>query len=567
MSHCETTHSERSKHPPNEWPLRADLASIWNSRSYCYLLIFCLATSAVPPAASQWKPNGIPVCDTTINLGFSLLPKVAEDGHGGAFVCWHDYRNADIFIQHVGHDGRMLWQKNGVPLIDDSSFQQYPRIVADGEGGAFIAWEDGRGDNLYPYAQHIDSSGLSLWPPGGIKVSDRSGLFISIRPSEGGSLLVAWNGGGGPDVLVQKLDGSGVRCWGDSGVFLSRGQGDVAANDVLVETDMSGGAIVVWSKDGIIRCQRVDDLGNVRWGETGIRLSDSTRNVSVGISSDGSGGALFSWGDLVRNEMVAQRVRASGDIAWNSGGVLLGGIAMGGARRHSPDGHGGAFVGHGRWIQHLDTMGALLWPAPGVAFTQAPNNFVNSSQVVNGFDGIWNFFGQVVELENATDIYAQYIGVNGSVRWGPIGLSVCKHVRTQDWPQGVHAGNGRAIVVWDDFRDMHSNVYAALVDTLGIVTSAVSGDETPVGTFLLYQNFPNPFNPTTTVTYVLPQSGKVTVEVIDLLGRRTATLVNAFQDSGIHNVTLDGSRLSAGVYFCRIHLGNLTRTARMILLR
>lgn len=567
LNQCESPHPKRSRNLPVSISTNAALSSMRHPCISCSLILLLVAASAMPIASAQWKPNGLPVCDTTANSGFSMLPKVAEDGHGGAFVCWHDSRNADIYLQHIGHDGRMLLPKNGVPLIDDSSSQQYPRIVADGEGGAFLAWEDGRGDNLYPYAQHIDGSGLRMWAAGGVKVSDRSGLFISIRPSEGGSLLVAWNGGGGPDVLVQKLDRSGVRCWGDSGVFLSRGQGDVAANDVLVETDMSGGAIVVWSKDGVIRCQRVDSLGNVRWGETGIRLSDSTGNISVGISSDGSGGALFSWGDLELTEMVAQRVRANGDIAWNSGGVTLGGIAMGGARRHSPDGHGGAFVGHSRWIQHLDTTGALLWPAPGATFTQAPNNFVNSSQVVNGSDGVWNFFGQVVELENATDIYAQYIGINGSVRWGSIGLSVCSHVRTQDWPQGVHAGMGRALLVWDDFRDMHSNVYAALVDTLGVVTSVVLAEESPVGNLLLYQNFPNPFNPGTTVTYVLPQPGKVTVEVIDLLGRRAATLVNAFQDSGMHSVTLDGSKLSAGVYFCRVHFNNLIRTAKMVLLR
>jgi hypothetical protein len=524
-------------------------------------------------ATSQWVPNGIPVCDTTANPLFYMLPKIASDGHGGAFVCWHDYRSADIYVQHVGGDGSMLWQRNGIPLINDSAAQQYPRIINDGSDGAYVAWEDDRSTtDTYAYAQHLDADGHSLWTPGGVKVSDRGGLFISICRSPDDGLLVAWIGGGVEDVVIQKLNRSGSREWGDSGVFLARGPGRVAGNDVVVESDGSGGAIVVWSKSGVIYTQRLDNLGRTLWGSSALRLSDSTRNISVGVSTDKASGAVFSWMSQDQHVAFAQRVRNNGQVAWDSGGIGLGGITGGGNQRHTADGYGGAFVGHGRWIQHIDSSGALLWPAPGAVFTQAANYYVNSSQVVNDSSGIWNFCGQRIDNDYYVDIYGQYIDINGNPRWGSVGLPICRIVDSQDWPRGISVGNGRAIVVWDDFRSPHdssrySSVYAALVDTLGSITSVGFGEVDMPEVPTLYQNFPNPFNPTTQITYTLPKSEYVNLTIYDLLGRKVVTLVQGRQSAGTHTVPYMGHGVAGGVYFCTLTTGGHSKTIKMLTIR
>lgn len=70
--------------------------------------------------------------------------------------------------------------------------------------------------------------------------------------------------------------------------------------------------------------------------------------------------------------------------------------------------------------------------------------------------------------------------------------------------------------------------------------------------FVLEQNFPNPFNPSTTFRYRLPTVSRTTLVVHDVLGRKVRTLVNALKGPGIYSAILDGTTLPAGVYFCRL---------------
>ena len=70
--------------------------------------------------------------------------------------------------------------------------------------------------------------------------------------------------------------------------------------------------------------------------------------------------------------------------------------------------------------------------------------------------------------------------------------------------------------------------------------------------FGLEQNFPNPFNPTTTIAYALPTDAHVTLRVFDVLGRQVAELVNGSVSAGYHAVEFDASQLASGLYFYRI---------------
>ncbi|NBC17872.1 MAG: T9SS type A sorting domain-containing protein, partial [Bacteroidetes bacterium] len=83
----------------------------------------------------------------------------------------------------------------------------------------------------------------------------------------------------------------------------------------------------------------------------------------------------------------------------------------------------------------------------------------------------------------------------------------------------------------------------------------------------LQQNFPNPFNPTTTIRYSLPQSGAVTLAVYDLLGRQVTTLVDGVQTAGAHTVTLDASEWASGLYFYTLQANGQRQTRRMVLVK
>ena len=85
--------------------------------------------------------------------------------------------------------------------------------------------------------------------------------------------------------------------------------------------------------------------------------------------------------------------------------------------------------------------------------------------------------------------------------------------------------------------------------------------------YLLAQNYPNPFNPSTTIAYELPHRGDVSLDVFDLLGRRTAVLAEGMQDAGRHTVTVDGSRWSSGVYLYRLRYDGRTEVRTMQLIQ
>jgi hypothetical protein len=86
----------------------------------------------------------------------------------------------------------------------------------------------------------------------------------------------------------------------------------------------------------------------------------------------------------------------------------------------------------------------------------------------------------------------------------------------------------------------------------------------------LFGNYPNPFNPATTIRYGLPSDQWVTLKIYDALGQEVATLVDGFRTAGYHsaiwNGTLQtGNRASSGVYVYRLQTGEVVKTGRMLL--
>ncbi len=104
-----------------------------------------------------------------------------------------------------------------------------------------------------------------------------------------------------------------------------------------------------------------------------------------------------------------------------------------------------------------------------------------------------------------------------------------------------------------------------------IVTSSTSAgegiDPALPSVFSLGQNFPNPFNPTTTITFALPAAGKVNLKIFNILGQEVMTVIDQQLPAGNHEIEVDASALPSGVYFYRLSYNNQKLTRKMTLIK
>ncbi|MBI2417763.1 MAG: T9SS type A sorting domain-containing protein, partial [Ignavibacteriales bacterium] len=104
--------------------------------------------------------------------------------------------------------------------------------------------------------------------------------------------------------------------------------------------------------------------------------------------------------------------------------------------------------------------------------------------------------------------------------------------------------------------------YAAIL--LDIDDKVVSRD---VENFQVYGNYPNPFNPSTKISYFIPQADNISIQVFNRMGELVKTVFSGMQTSGYHSVDWNAIEMASGVYFCRVTAGQKSITKKLILLK
>jgi PKD repeat protein len=309
----------------------------------------------------QWTINGMPV---SVASNDQKYPHVASDGQGGAFIVWQDKRNGtdyDIFAQRVLSNGVALWNTNGITICAAFGVQDAPQIVSDGQGGAIIVWDDNRsGSNYDVYAQRVSSTGIALWTPNGVNLNDpvtfpNSPPYPNVINDGDNGAIIAWEHSANSNVYIraQRVLSDGNPLWTSGGITVSLRQG---AYPTLV-TDASGGAIVAWGS-GAFYGQRIAPNGSLLWGANGITLETGYGN-NVFLLEDGFHGAFAAWqrsdSGYNNSSIFVQHVLSDSVLGWSTDGVTI--TSMSGLQqvpRLVDDGHGGVVV---VWQTASDTSG------------------------------------------------------------------------------------------------------------------------------------------------------------------------------------------------------------------
>ncbi len=181
--------------------------------------------------------------------------------------------------------------------------------------------------------------------------------------------------------------------------------------------------------------------------------------------------------------------------------------------------------------------------------------------------------GNIIDVTDGT-MYSYY------PTWSPNMQTIAFGSSNQIWITGVTNGTPTVFVPMMNGQGVYDPAWshdgeAIAFDAYTIPSSATPADAAeavaaePVAPtrFSLAGNYPNPFNPSTSIAYELPKPCRVSLIVYDALGNEVATLVNGLKPAGKWTAQLDGSRLASGVYFCRMRAEEYVATTKMILLK
>ena len=255
-----------------------------NPRAFFFVCaaLLGLALLLPRPAAANWPTSlvNVPLCTATDH---QLRPTSVSNGAGGAIVTWEDYRsgNVDIYAQRISAAGTVQWAANGVALCTATGSQQSTGIAADDAGGAIVTWTDSRsGSTSDIYAQRISAEGTPQWMADGATLCAATGAQQSpaiVADGEGGA-IVAWYGSG---INAQRISAAGAVQWAANGVAVCA----TAGYNPTIAADGEGGANVVWADtrggSSVIYAQRVSAGGAVQWTTDGVALGPAPTTAVV----------------------------------------------------------------------------------------------------------------------------------------------------------------------------------------------------------------------------------------------------------------------------------------------
>ena len=286
-----------------------------------------------------WGTAGTTAVNAAYNQSF---PGIVSDGTGGMILVWEDGRNwatsgEDICAMRIDSTGAGVWTVN---ICTAPENQLRPVVAADGAGGAIIAWADARSGQSHIYARRVTHDGTRMWGDGGIPIST-DGPYqdrCTIIADGVGGAWIAWSTPWrfGETIFVQRVDGGGTALFPSNGKAVTDPNSNLPANnyDPLMASDGLGGIFMCWTSDdgagswGDLYGQQLGADGSVlsRYS-TGFPIVTGKSAYGKVMCSDLRGGAFVAWQDArtgnSQGHLYGQHIGYGGTLDWSAGGDTL----------------------------------------------------------------------------------------------------------------------------------------------------------------------------------------------------------------------------------------------------
>ena len=641
----------------------------WTDTRNTYLQVYAMRINAA--GSLLWAAGGLWVTYVTGGINGDL--DIASDGYGGAYATWTDVTNYDVWMEWIHPNGYKAWGgPGGIVVYSDLYTQFAPHVIADGGGGAIVAWEDYRSGNWDIYAQKMNSSGFIVWNSSGVAVCSLSGdqSSMTLIPDGINGAILTWKDDRGDfyTIFAQRVNSAGIAQWAANGISVCAGDG--SQYYPVAAADGTGGAIISWmdyrsysSTD--VYAARIDADGNSLWDTGCIPVCTSPFDQhGAQIAVDDLGNSIIGWmddRDLADGNIYAQRIDRYGkwgfpapdiasvrdipgdqggevNISWNASRLdvwpndeisyysiwrsideeLAMAMLNSGAVLHEADGELVSDPSSPLLRRTLDAGEPYYWTEIATVFSSeftdfyaeiVPTLFDSSAAgfehhyfqiIAHGLDPSHHWISPIDSGYSVDNLApAAPLGLAGEQFYSPEGLQVTWDPNSETdlagyniyrgTSSGFTPGPGSFVTSTPDTAtfdgdwsweagywykvaavDIHGNesVFALLAPDM------LTGDDPmplPDVTFLA-QNFPNPFNPITTIAFGIKESGYVSLRIYDAAGRLVTTLVDESRPAGRYTTEwngrgADGRAVSSGVYFYRLNMGEFKETKKMILLR
>jgi hypothetical protein len=205
------------------------------------------------------------------------------------------------------------------------------------------------------------------------------------------------------------------------------------------------------------------------------------------------------------------------------------------------------FGNHGGKVVALDSSSNMHWYYQDSTSTDAPLLYEHGTLYV----------GTV-----GARLLAFYDGADSSIY-----QTDSKHLALKANSKNIALANTNAAIkppVWGTFQgnNQRTGVYNG-----SLITDVKDKTNLLPTQFSLSQNYPNPMNPSTTISFSLPSQSFVSLKIYDVLGREVATIVSEELPAGTYSRQWNAGKMSSGVYFYRLQAGSFTQTKRLVLLK
>lgn len=462
----------------------------WNQK-IIFAIMAIITLAGVSPVFSEWSTLAYENNAVSNRVGDDSDAAICSDGCDGHYIAWASFiaGKYQIYVQHIDFEGDPLWPENGYLIAPGSGDQRNPVIRDDGQGGCFVLWIDYRGLFSAVYGQRLQgANGAYLWASGGEPLAryggDKSNLKIS--PDLENGIFIVYESVDpvtGNDIHAQRISQDAVSQWG----------GYVAVCDAEAEQirpvtayDPANGVYICWQDASAtdLFAQRLDADGNERFKHNGEALVDADGyQLALDICPDGKGGMFAAWYDMrsLPRKIYAQHIPADGDVRWLDNGVFVSGSTDAGAAvpcvKTAASGDHDLFVvwnsvsesgGSDILAQKLDWNGDPQWSLDGVIAVGDPKDQTVEAVMDDGENGLFILY---LDKPDETDLCAERLTLNGGKRWSWSPVVISNAVGNQF---GAVLASGQSarpfwVAAWVDSRNPETgaDVYAQALGSNG----------------------------------------------------------------------------------------------------